>query len=121
WAGAVSVDMTEPGLGTYTEVLLGYIPAVLIYLGLTAALFAWIPRATAAGWALLAYTFVIGLFGGLIEDLPEAAHWISPFYWVPEAFVADFDAGSFVGLSAVAAALLVLAFVGFRRRDLQTV
>ncbi len=121
WAGAVSVDMTEPGLGTYTEVLLGYIPAVLIYLGLTAALFAWIPRATAAGWALLAYTFVIGMFGGLIEDLPEAAHWISPFYWVPEAFVADFDAGSFVGLSAVAAALLVLAFVGFRRRDLQTV
>ncbi|MCK0117577.1 hypothetical protein MWU57_11090 [Isoptericola sp. S6320L] len=120
WAGAASVGVTEPGLGTYTEVLVSYVPAVLIYLGLTAALFAWIPRATAAGWALLAYTFVIGMFGGLIEDLPEAARWISPFHWVPEPFVADFDAGSFAGLTAVAAGLLVLAFVGFRRRDLQS-
>lgn len=120
WAGAASVGVTDPGLGTYTGVLVGYVPAVLVYLGLTAALFAWVPSATAAGWALLAYTFVIGMFGGLIEDLPEAAYWISPFHWVPEAFVADFDAGSFAGLTAVAAALLVLAFVGFRRRDLQT-
>ncbi|WP_166844578.1 ABC transporter permease [Isoptericola sp. BMS4] len=120
WLGTYIVDVTDPGLGTYAEVFVSYVPAVLVYLGLTAALFAWVPRATAAGWALLAYTFVIGMFGGLIEDMPEAANWIAPFYWVPEAFVADFDPGSFVGLSAVAAALFVLAFVGFRRRDVVT-
>ncbi|WP_407319517.1 hypothetical protein UQW22_03710 [Isoptericola halotolerans] len=120
WAGAASVGVTEPGLGTYTGVLAAYAPAVLVYLGLTAALYAWVPRAAAAGWALLAYTFVVGMFGGLIEDLPEAARWVSPFHWVPEAFVADFDPGSFVGLSAVAVVLFVLAFVGFRRRDLHS-
>jgi ABC-2 type transport system permease protein len=95
----------------------GYLPAVLVYLALTAALYAWVPRATGAGWALLAYTFVIGMFGGLIEDLPDAALWVSPFHWVPTAFSEDLDVGYLLGLSAVVVLLLGAAVAGFRRRD----
>lgn len=117
WLGGVAVDGGGPDLGVYTTVLVGYLPAVLVYLALTAALYAWVPRATGAGWALLAYTFVIGMFGGLIEDLPDAALWVSPFHWVPTAFSEDLDVGYLLGLSAVVVLLLGAAVAGFRRRD----
>ncbi|GAA1721204.1 exporter of polyketide antibiotics [Isoptericola hypogeus] len=117
WVGAVSVGATDPGLDVYSEVFVSYLPAVLVYLGLTAALYAWVPRATAAGWALLAYTFVIGMFGPLVEDMPEEANWLSPFHWVPEPFVESFDATQFLWLTGAAVVLFVLAFAGFRRRD----
>lgn len=120
WFGAVVVGESEPGFGPYSEVFLAQLPAVLVYLGFVAALFAWAPRLTGLGWALLGYTFFIGFFGPLIEDMPDAAHYLSPLYWVPEAFVEDFDGVAFVGLLAVAAVLYALAFVGFRRRDVVT-
>ncbi|UKJ65397.1 hypothetical protein H1Q78_08910 [Cellulosimicrobium cellulans] len=118
WLGALAVDGGGPDIAGYTQVLASYLPAVLVYLGLTAALYAWAPRATGAGWALLAYTFVIGMFGGLIDDLPDAASWISPFHWVPAAFSDDLDRTYLTGLTLVAALLFVLALAGFRHRDL---
>ncbi len=43
---------------------------------------------------------------------------ISPFAHVPELPAADFSAGPLLALSAVAAALVALGLVAFRRRDL---
>ncbi|MCB7136242.1 ABC transporter permease [Cellulosimicrobium marinum] len=119
--GALAVDGGGPDGAAYTEVLVGYLPAVLVFLALTAALYAWVPRATAAGWALLAYTFVLGMFGGLIDDLPEVFFWLSPFHWVPSAFTEDLDPVALAGLSVVVVGLLVAAVVGFRRRDVPAV
>ena len=78
------------------------------------------PRAAGVGWALLAYSFVIGMFGGLFEDLPEAASWISPFFWVSAAFTEEFSWPAFVGLTTTAGVLFLLALVGLRRRDIGT-
>lgn len=119
WAGAVSVGWEDQSFGEYTTVLWTYVPALLVYLGLTAALFAWLPKASGAAWALLAYTFVVGLFGGLFE-LPDWAFRLSPFDWVPTAFVDDVTAGDQLVLWGAGVVLLVLAFAGFRRRDVVT-
>jgi ABC-2 type transport system permease protein len=116
WAGAVAVGWDDQSFGEYTTVLWTHVPALLVYLGFTAALFAWLPKASGVAWALLAYTFVIGLFGGLFE-LPDWAFRISPFDWVPTPFVDDVAAGDLLVLWGAAAVLLVIAFVGFRRRD----
>ncbi|AEG43022.1 ABC transporter permease [Isoptericola variabilis] len=116
WAGAVSVGWDDQSFGQYTTVLVSYVPALLVYLGLAAALFAWLPKASGVAWALLAYTFVVGLFGGLFE-LPDWALRLSPFDWVPAPFVDDVAAGDTLVLWGIAAVLLALAFVGFRRRD----
>lgn len=67
----------------------------------------------------MAYTFVVGMFGGVF-DLPDWAYRVSPFDWVPSAFSGEFSAGDVAVLWAAAAVLLVLGFVGFRRRDLLT-
>jgi ABC-2 type transport system permease protein len=119
WAGAVSVGWQDQSFGDYTEVVWTHVPALTVYLGLTAALFAWVPRATGLGWALIAYTFLIGVFGRLF-DLPGWTNRLSPFYWVPTPFVETVEASDMIGLSAVAVALFAVAFVGFRRRDIVT-
>jgi ABC-2 type transport system permease protein len=120
WVGAVAVGESEPTFGDYSVVFATYVPAVLVYLGLAVALYAWAPRLTGLAWALFAYSFLIDFFGPMIEDMPDGAYYPSPLYWVPGAFVEDFDAAKFLGLVTVAAALYVLAFAGFRRRDVLT-
>jgi len=119
WLGAVSVGWDDQAFGAYSQALVTYLPAVLIFSALTAALFAWAPRATGIAWALVAYTFVVGMFGDVF-DLPQWAFRLSPFDWVPAPFTADVDWAHVGGLCAVALVLFVLAFVGFRRRDIAT-
>jgi ABC-2 type transport system permease protein len=54
------------------------------------------------------------VFGGLF-DLPDWTNRISPFFWVPAPFVETTNAEHMIGLSAVAAALIAIAFVRFHR------
>lgn len=117
WAGAVSVGWDQQSFADYTAVVWSYLPALGVYLGLTAALYAWLPRATGLAWVLLACTFVVGMFGGLF-DLPEWAHRISPFSWVPAPFSETIVPADMIGLWTVTSTLLTIALVGFRRRDI---
>jgi ABC-2 type transport system permease protein len=119
WAGAAQVGMGEPGLAAYTDVFWTYSVALLVYLGLSAALYAWVPRFASAAWLLLVYTFVVGMFGPIF-DLPEEAEAVSPFDWLPAGFGAAPDAANMIGLAGVTTALLIVALLGFRRRDLQS-
>lgn len=116
WVGAKATGVTDPTLGGFVELGAAYLPALAVVLGLTAALYAWIPRATPVLWALFAYMFVVSLFAELL-GLPEWARAISPFWWVPNTLVETVDTADVVGLCVVAAALFALAFAGFRRRD----
>ena len=117
WVGATSVGYEEQTFADYTGVLWPYLVALASYLGFALVLYAWFPAAAGVGWVLLIYTFVIGMFGGLLKDLPDWVHGISPFYWLPAAFTEPPEAGHMLGLAGVAVVLFALAFVGFRRRD----
>ncbi len=116
WVGAVASGVTDPAFGDFAGLGVVYLPALAVLVGLAAALYAWVPRATPVLWALFAYMFVVGLFAELL-GLPDWARGISPFWWVPNTLVADVEAADILGLCAVAVVLLGLAFVGFRRRD----
>ncbi|GAB4086606.1 exporter of polyketide antibiotics [Myceligenerans cantabricum] len=118
WAGGVVVGSETPTFGDYTEVFWPYIPAVLCYLGFIAALYAWFPKATGLGWLLLVYGFVIGMFGNLLEDLPDAANYPDPMYWLPAAFVDGPEPSHMIGLGVAVVVLFGIAFLGFRRRDI---
>ncbi|GAA4695448.1 ABC-2 type transport system permease protein [Promicromonospora umidemergens] len=119
WVGAVQVGMGEPGLAAYTDVFWTHSVALLVYLGLAAVLYAWAPSLAPAAWLLLVYAFVVGMFGAVF-DLPEVAEAISPLDWLPAGFGEAPEAANMVGLAGAAGVLLALAFVGFRRRDLQS-
>ncbi|MGH3587095.1 MAG: hypothetical protein ACRDQ0_12305, partial [Pseudonocardia sp.] len=118
-AGAAVAGSEDVTFGEVTEAGLLYLPALAVFVGLAAALFAWAPRATSLVWLLLEYTILVALFADLF-GLPDWARRISPFFWVPDPLTQDVDWAHVGGLAAVAAVLLVLAFVGFRRRDVTT-
>lgn len=120
WLGAASTGYDEVAFGEYLELGLAYLPALAVLLGLASALYGWLPRATGVAWAMVGYVFLVGMFADLF-DLPEWARKISPFWWVGNPALEDVEASHLWGLGAVAAGLFVLAFVGFRRRDVPTV
>ena len=116
WLGAASTGYDELAFGEYLELGLAYLPALAVLVGLAAALYAWLPQATGVAWVMVGYVFVVGMFADLF-DLPEWARKISPFWWVGSPAVDDVDAAHMWGLSGVAVLLFLLAFTGFRRRD----
>lgn len=119
WLGAVTSGWEAQSFGDYSAVLWSYLPALAIHLLLVVAIYGWAPRLTGLAWVLVAYTFVIGMFGSLFE-LPGWMFRVSPFDWVPEPFSGTSAAGDLALLWGVAAALALVGFVGFRRRDLAT-
>ncbi|MFI6425606.1 ABC transporter permease [Promicromonospora sp. NPDC050880] len=120
WLGAASTGYDDVRFGEYLELGLAYLPALAVLVGLAAALYGWLPRATGVAWVMVGYVFLVGMFADLF-DLPEWARKISPFWWVGNPALEQVEASRLWGLGGVAALLFVLAFVGFRRRDVPAV
>ncbi|MGH9210825.1 MAG: ABC transporter permease [Acidimicrobiales bacterium] len=113
-AGIVTDDLGE--LPRLVGSALAYAPAVWLLVGLAVVLFGWVPRAALAAWAGLAFCFVVGVFGQLL-DLPAWLVDVSPFQRVPQLPVADLDLVPLLVMTVVAAALTSVGVAGFRRRD----
>ncbi|ROS78931.1 ABC transporter permease [Cellulomonas sp. PhB143] len=96
---------------------LAYVPAIAVLAGVAVALQGALGRFAGLAWALLAYAFVVGLFGALL-DLPGWALDLSPYENVPTVADADPDATPLAVLAVVALVLVTAGFAGFRRRDL---
>lgn len=120
WAGAASTGYDALDVGEYLRLGAAYLPALGVLVGFAAALHAWLPRGTGLAWALLGYVFVVGMFADLF-GLPGWARRISPFWWVGNPALGDVEAARLGGLAGVAAVLFLLAFAGFRRRDVPRV
>jgi ABC-2 type transport system permease protein len=116
WAGANLSGVDEPGFHDYLELALAYLPALAVVAAFAATLYAWLPKLTGLAWALFGYVFVVGMFADLF-GLPDWARGISPFWWVGNPMLEGVEASHIWGLSGVAVLLFLLAFAGFRRRD----
>ncbi|SDE29331.1 ABC transporter permease [Glycomyces harbinensis] len=104
--------------GKLTLASLNYLPAVWVVIAAAFALLGWVPRFGALRWLLWLYVFVIGYFGSIIEGMPEWVGKGSPFKHVAEYPLEDMDWPAVAALTAVAAGLAILGYVGIRRRDL---
>lgn len=92
-------------------------PAVLVVAGITVALFGWLARLVGAAWGVLVAFLLLGQLGPALQ-LDQWALNLSPFTHAPKAPAEPIAAVPVVALLAVAAALLGIGFVGFRRRDI---
>lgn len=120
WAmalGAYVAGLDSISFADFTGLALAYVPAVLVLLGFTLALYAWVPRASGAAWALFGWMFVVLILGDML-DLPDWLRGLSPYWWVENTLVDTMPASHTLGLLGVAVALLLAALVGFRRRDI---
>lgn len=104
-------------LVTMTMAALASAPAVLVLAGIATLLFGWVPHATPAAWAALALFAVVQLFATVLR-LPHWVTLLSPFGHVPSVPAEPWRILPLVLLGLLAAALLGVGLVGFRRRDL---
>ncbi|MCX6363965.1 MAG: ABC transporter permease, partial [Actinobacteria bacterium] len=92
------------------------IPAVWVVVGIVVAAFGLVPRFVVLGWFALVAFMLLGEFGPLFE-LSQAVMDISPFTHVPRLPGGDLAVAPLLWLTAVAAGLIAIGLVGFRRRD----
>jgi ABC-2 type transport system permease protein len=100
-----------------TGYALAYLPATLLLAALTVLAVGWRPRASGAGWGLLALCFVVGWLGSLLE-LPAWVTDLSPFTHVPAVPAEAFSGTPVVVLLLLGTACVAAGAVGFRRRDI---
>ena len=105
--------------GQYTAAALAHAPAALVFVSLTALVFATIPTLTIPlGWGLLVAGLVIGQFGDLLQ-LPDWVQNVSPFRHSSALPVEELDVASTVILCLVAALAAFIAAVLLSRRELK--
>jgi ABC-2 type transport system permease protein len=117
-AGAASVEDGEL-FWKLTGASLAYTPALWVTGAIALVLFGWLPRFSAAAWALPAYSFFVVYLGELIE-MPDGLTNFSPLGHVPQVPAAEMNWTPLLIMTALAAVLTWLGLAGFRRRDLES-
>ncbi|HCT75678.1 MAG TPA: ABC transporter permease [Micromonosporaceae bacterium] len=94
------------------------LPAIWVLAALAVAIFGLLPRmAPAIGWAALALCVVLGQIGAALQ-LSQSLLDISPFTHIPRVPGGPVTATPLLILTAVAAALVAVGLVTFRKRDI---
>ncbi len=110
----------DPGvIGPLVGNALVYLPAILVLGALAVLLTGLAPRWAMAVWAVVAYCFVLGYLGGLL-DPPQWVMNLSPFTHTPQVPVAPVSATPLLWLVGAVVVGAALGAVGLRRRDLTT-
>jgi len=104
-------------VGRVTLAAVAQIPAAWVITSVGLTVFGWAPRLTAAVWGLLAVFIALGEFG-VLWNAPQWLMDLSPFQHTPLLPVGSDGIGALVALTATAAALATLGYLGWRRRDL---
>jgi ABC-2 type transport system permease protein len=109
----------DPG-GTFGDIVpaaLAQAPAVWLVTAIAVAAYSWRSRWAVLGWAFLVLFLTLGQLGELLR-LPQTAIDLSPYVHVPKMPVESFAVGPSVLLTGLAVALLALAWLRFRTRDI---
>ena len=119
WAAAESQG-SDVDLGGLLEAGLNCMPAALLFLGVSALVFAVAPRATAAvAYGLVSVAFCWYLFGALL-GVPAWTLDLSPFQHVALVPAQSFKLGEALIMVAIGVAAGAGSILAFRRRDLAT-
>ncbi|WP_433003408.1 ABC transporter permease [Kribbella sp. CA-294648] len=115
--GAVGGAAGAAVIGEVTVATIAFLPAVLVIIGVAAALFGIRPGWSVWSWLLVGYAFFFGMFGALL-DLPDLIADISPFNHLTVMPLANLEAVPLAALAIIAAALLTIGRALFQHRDL---
>jgi len=114
---ASAIQVGDSGqFGRIVAAALVQVPAAWVVVGIVAAAFGLVPRLVVLGWVALVGFMLLGELGELFE-LSQVVMDVSPFAHVPRMPGGDFAAAPLLWLTAIAAGLIAVGLVGFRRRD----
>ena len=116
--GGAAMALGDGGqIGRVTLAAAAQIPAGWVMLSIVLAIFGWAPRLTGAAWGILFAFIALGEFG-VLWGAPQWVMNVSPYQHSPGLPVGTGDLSTLAVLTAVAAALAALGYLGWRRRDL---
>jgi len=95
---------------------LDYLPAELVLGGLALALFGLWPRGVALAWAGFAAAAFIAFLGPGLKLAPWVLD-LAPTTHIGNPPLGTVDAGNLAALATLAIAVVLVAFIAFRRRD----
>jgi len=117
--GAASVVMDPvPAFSTYLQSALNYLPAIWVFLGLTAFLIGFLPNLTALSYGYLGVSFFV-IYIGTVAGFPEWTQNLSPFGVVPQVPLEAQTWMPLFVLCSIAVLLSLVGVAGYRRRDLR--
>ena len=116
-AGAAVALHDSTQIGRVTLAALAQAPASWVITSVVLAVFGWAPRLTAAVWGLLVAFIALGEFG-VLWNAPQWLMDLSPFRHSPLLPVGSGGIAALVALTATAAMIAALGYLGWRRRDL---
>ncbi len=118
WSATVAV-MDEPiSFSSLCDAGMVYLPAVWLMIGVAVLLIGFVPQRAGLIWLYLGYSFFAVYMGGLLQ-LPEWMINLSPFGNIPQIPVEEMDYAKVALITALALALMVAGFIGYRKRDMQ--
>ncbi|MCL2884658.1 MAG: ABC transporter permease, partial [Oscillospiraceae bacterium] len=112
-----AVGATPIAFGTVFAAGMAYLPAILVMVGLAAALIGFFPNQTSISWYYLGFSF-FAVYLGRIMKLPNWFIRLSPFGNTP-LLPTETNYVPLYIMSVIAVALIALAYVGYRKRDIQ--
>ncbi len=94
------------------------LPELALFISIVVMLIGILPRWQPISWALLGGAFILTYFGRLM-DLPTWALKLSPFYWFRKVPQEAINVGPVLWMLGGAIVLMMIGFVGYRRRDVK--
>ena len=92
-------------------------PSVLFFIGLAALVLGWSPRLGKGIYLYLGYSFILNYFQNIL-DLPDWLLKTAIQSWLPQMPMEKFEISSFVIITMLSFVLMVVGYLGYRRRDL---
>ncbi|WP_407272108.1 ABC transporter permease [Radiobacillus sp. PE A8.2] len=117
WSAGTAVVEGGMEFGSIYGAAMIYLPAVLVLIGIAVCLIGFLPRLTSIIWMYLLYSFIVLYLGGLFQ-FPDWIGKLTPFGYVPQIPIEQFDVLPVIVLIVLAVVLMVLGLIGYNRRDI---
>lgn len=119
WTAGTSVMDGGLDFGMIYGAAIAYYPAMLVMIGIAVFLIGFFPKLTSLIWIYILYSFIVIYIGGLMQ-FPDWVGQLSPFGHVAQPPLEEVTFMPLFLLSLVAVVLMVLGFIGFNKRDLES-
>ncbi|SHG61063.1 ABC transporter permease [Ornithinibacillus halophilus] len=110
-------DKLTMGMADFFAAGFNFLPSVLFFTGLAALALGWAPKLGKLVYVYLTYSFLLNYFGNIL-DLPEWFSKTAIQSWIPPMPIEEFDAFIFITITVISIVLLIIGYLGYKRRDL---
>lgn len=119
WSVGTYITPQTPSLQTFLTSALSFLPAIWILVALGAFLVGVFPKKRILSYLYLGFSFFL-VYVGSVADFPAWIQKASPFGHVSKYPVEEVEILPLLVMVAITGVLILLAYRGYRQRDLQT-